>query len=156
MKKPNLSRIAPLAEIVSSLAIIVSLIYAGYEYNRSTTLNNRDVDEGLYKSVWEMERLLIENPDMARIVLTALEYPEELLPEEQLRYLAYEHIFYDSWESAWNYHQQGILEAENWESWNTWFRTEFLKKPRLSWVGNRKHYAGDFLEYLDSLDKVDR
>lgn len=156
MKKPSLERMAHLSQVISSIAIMISLIYAGYEYNRVNTLTNRDAEDAIFQRVQEMEQLLIENPDMALIVLKAGEVPEQLLPEEQLRYLAYDHIFYDSWESAWNYYKQGILEEAKWDSWNRWFQMEFLKKPLLSWEGNREHYDGEFLLQVDALANTRR
>jgi len=156
MKRPSLERMSHMSQVFSSIAIMISLIYAGYEYNRANTLTNRDVEDALFQRISEMEQLLIENPDMALIVLKADDSPEQLLPEERLRYLAYDHIFYDTWESAWNYYQQGILEEANWESWNHWFQMEFLKRPPLSWEGNREHYEGSFLQHVDTLRNVAR
>ena len=134
MKRPSLERLVAHSQIISSVAIIVSLFYAGFEYRRANTLTNREVEDTLFQGVREMERLLIENQDMAEIALKASDQPEELLPAERLRYLAYDHIFYDNWESAWNYYNQGILEAENWESWNGWFKMEFLKNSWPMWI----------------------
>lgn len=156
MKSPSLERLAYMSQVFSSLAILVTLIYAGYEYNRANTLTNRDVEDAIFQRVSEMEHLLIENPDMALIVLKAGNEPQHLLPEERLRLLAYDHIFYDSWESAWNYYQQGILEAPNWESWDRWFQMEYRKKSALSWEGNRQHYDGGFLVHVDGLRKAVR
>lgn len=156
MKRPSLERLAHLSQVVSSAAIIISLIYAGYEYRRSNTLTNRDVMDVIFQRVSETEQLLIENSDMALIILKAHNSPEQLLPEERLRYLAYDHIFYDSWESAWNYYHQGILEEADWVSWNRWFQMEFRKRPLLSWAGNRQHYDGGFLGHVDGLRKTVR
>jgi len=74
-----------------------------------------------------------------------------LTDDEQIRYLAFEHIFYDSWESAWYYYHEAILEEENWNSWNNWFVAEIKDKPFFSWQGNRKNYNGAYLDYVDSV-----
>jgi len=144
-----MNTVVSVAEIISSLAIVVSLIYVAYEFKRSETITNRDVENIVYERMLQIDRLLIENPDLARIVLKATDNPEGLTPAEQMQYLAYEHIFYDSWESAWYYYQEGILETESWDGWNTWFIAEAKRRPLLGWMGNRKHFAGGFLEYVD-------
>lgn len=151
MKKVNVQLIVSVAEIISSLAIVVSLFYIANEYQRSNTLTNRDVENILYNNMKEMDRLLIENVDLAKIILKTSHGGEELTPDELIRYLAFEHIFYDSWESAWYYYQENILEKQNWDSWNTWFISEVKNKPLISWEGNRKNYDGEFLGYIDNI-----
>lgn len=151
MKKLNLDKFASIAEIVSSIAIIISLIYVAYEFNRSKTLTNRDVENILYERMYKMDQLLIENEDLANLVLKASVSTDELTPAEKMRYLAFEHIFYDSWESAWYYYSEEILEKPNWDSWNSWFISETKNKPILSWEGNRKNYSGKFLEFVNNV-----
>ena len=153
MKKPKLDTVVSIAEIISSLAIIVSLIYVANEFQRSNTLTNRDVENIIYDRMLEMDRLIIENVDLSKLVLKAANNPEQLEPDEKLRYLAYEHIFYDTWESAWYYHDEGTLEIQNWESWNSWFISETKNKPLLSWEGNRKNADDKFGEYIDNIFK---
>ena len=153
MKKPKLDIVVSIAEIISSLAIVVSLFYIVNEFQRSNTLTNRDVENILYDRMLEMDRLIIGNADLAKLVLKASKNSEELEPDEQLRYLAFEHIFYDTWESAWYYHSEGTLEEQNWNSWNSWFISEIQNKPLLSWEGNRKNADGKFLDYIDNIFK---
>ena len=146
-----MSLIVSLAEIISSLAIVISLVYVASEYRRSDLLTNRDVENIMYGNMREMDRMLIENDGLARLIIKATEKRDSLLPDERIKYLAYEHIFYDSWESAWNYFQEGILQKQNWESWNSWFNSELKNKPGLSWEGNRKNYDGEFFDYIEAL-----
>ena len=153
MKKPKLEIVVSIAEIISSLAIVVSLFYIANEFQRSNTLTNRDVENIIYNRMLEMDRLIIENADLAKLVLKASDNPGQLDPDEQMRYLAFEHIFYDTWESAWYYHNEGTLEEQNWNSWNSWFISATKNKPLLSWKGNRKNSNGKFLEYVDNLFK---
>ena len=153
MKKLKLDTVVSITEIISSLAIVVTLFYAANEFQRSNTLTNRDVENIIYDRMLEMDRLIIENADLAKIVLKAYVNPQQLEPDEQMRYLAFEHIFYDTWESAWYYHNEGTLEEQNWNSWNSWFISQTKNKPLLSWEGNRKNADGKFLDYIDNLLK---
>lgn len=56
--------------------------------------------------------------------------PSRLSPAETVRYLAYEHIFYDSWEIAWTAYNEGVLEEEAWQDWNGWFTAEARRRSR--------------------------
>jgi hypothetical protein len=151
MKKPKLDTVVSIAEIISSLAIVVSLFYIATEFQRSNTLTNRDVENIIYDRMLKMDQLVIENADLAKLVLKASNNPERLEPDERMRYLAFEHIFYDTWESAWYYHKEGTLDEQNWNSWNSWFISETKNKPLLSWEGNRKNADDEFLKYIDSI-----
>ena len=155
MKKAGIQTVVSIAEIISSLAIVASLIYVAYEFNRSEILTNRDAENIIYQRVLELERLIIENSDLAKIIVKTSENANTLSPEERLQYLAYEHIFYDSWETLWAYHQEDILEHEVWEGWNYWFIEESKRKPLLGWIGNRKNFSGEFLDYVDNLLRVE-
>ena len=153
MKKTRLKNLVSIAEIISSLAIVLSLFYAAYEFSRSKTLTNRDVENIIYQRMLEMDRLIIENPGLSHLFLKAADHPDSLSREEQMRFLAFEHIFYDSWESAWYYYHEDILDEETWTGWNTWFIAEAKRRPALGWHGNRKHFNGAFLEFIDGLQK---
>ena len=151
MNKIKLNTAVSVAEIISSLAVVLSLMYVGYEFSRSEKVTNKEADNKIYEKIQEMNRLIIENADLAKLILKTVSNPEQLTSEEEIRYLAYEHIFYDTWESAWNYHQAGILDNETWKTWNDWFVKESNQKSILSWEGNRRHYGGIFLKYIDNI-----
>lgn len=153
MKRLNLSLIVSLAEIVSSLAIIISLFYLANEYKRTNTLTNRDVEAMLYENMQEMDRIIIENEKIPELLVKVKENNEKLNEVEKLKYLAFEHIFFDSWESAYFHYKEGTLTPESWGSWNAWFVAELQLKPDIAWEGNRKNYSGAFLTYIDNLRK---
>ena len=150
MNKPKLQTIVSIAEIISALAIVVSLIYATNEFKRSQTITSRDVENFVYTRMMEMDRMLIENPDFVNIFVEASEDSSKLAKEEMVRFLAYEHIYYDSWETLWYYYQEGVLDKEAWNSWNEWFLSDSKERPIIGWKGNRKNYAGEFLNMVDN------
>ena len=49
MKKAGIQTVVSIAEIISSLAIVASLIYVAYEFNRSEILTNRDAENIIYR-----------------------------------------------------------------------------------------------------------
>lgn len=150
MNKPKLQTIVSIAEIISALAIVVSLIYATNEFKRSQTITSRDVENIVYTRMMEMDKMLIENPDFVNIFVEASEDSGNLAKEEMIRFLAYEHIYYDSWETLWYYYKEGVLDKEAWNSWNQWFLSDSKERPIIGWKGNRKNYDGEFLNMVDN------
>ena len=153
MKKAKLNTVVSVSEIVSSFAIVISLFYALYEYQHSNTLSNKDAENIIYDRILEMDRLVIENEGLSKLIIKASDDSGHLTSDEKLRYLALEHIFFDSWESAFNYYHEGIFEQKTWDGWNNWFVAEIKDKPVLSWEGNRKNFNGEFLVFVDNIYK---
>lgn len=152
MNERKLQAYASLAEVVSAAAIIVSLLYVGYEFRRTGTLTSREADVILFERSREANRLLIETPGLAEIVVVAETTPEELGPADRLRYLAYQHDFFDSWEIGWYYREDGILDAATWRDWDEWFTAEARRRPAFAWTENRRHFTGEtFRRHVDSV-----
>ncbi len=149
MKKPSLQVVASIAEIASAIAIVISILYVAYEYRESQAVSSTDVQSEIYTRMLEMDRLLIENADLAEILITAKEAPDSLTPASELRFLAYEHIFYDSWELAWVSYSNDILEITAWNDWNKWFSEDAKRRPLLGWTGNIENHEKEFIEYVE-------
>lgn len=150
MKKIELKTAVSFAEILSAFAIVVSLIYAVNEFKRSQTITSRDIENIAYTRMMELDRLLVENPGFAKIYLQALNDPTTITKEDSIRYMAFEHIYYDSWETLWYYYHEGVMEKDAWDSWNEWFLADSKNRPLIGWVGNRRNYAGEFLNMVDN------
>jgi hypothetical protein len=150
MEQSRIQSYAAVAEVVSAAAIIVSLLYVGYEYRRTSTMSSREADVILFERTRESNRILIESPGMADIVHLAETAPEALSPADSLRFLAYRHDFFDTWEIAWYYHADGILETETWEEWDQWFSEEARLAPDFAWRETRRHFTGEgFRDHVD-------
>ena len=71
MAERDLSTLKFAAEMISAVAIIISLLYVGYEIRQTQVLSQRSVDELLFARNEESNRVLIENPDFAEIFVRA-------------------------------------------------------------------------------------
>jgi hypothetical protein len=92
-------------------------VYAVSELKRARALSSTDLETMLYGRMLEMDRLVAENDDLADIVLRATSDPQSLDTRERTRYLAFEHIFYDSWEAALEASQSGMIDSEQFADW---------------------------------------
>jgi len=140
MEKGSLRTVVSVAEIISALAVVLSLLYAGYEFRRSQTLKSADVMKVLYDRVALLEQMMVENPDLAEATVK-LRNGRGVSAPDTLRFLSYEHIFYDTWELGFDSYETGIIEKEHWESWSDWFTREAGRRPLLGWEGNKRHFT---------------
>jgi hypothetical protein len=67
MNERELQAYASLAEVVSALAIIVSLLYVGFEFRRTRTMSSREADVVLYERLQESNRMLVETPGLNEV-----------------------------------------------------------------------------------------
>lgn len=81
--------------------------------------------------------------------MRAAERPESLSAAERTRYLAYEHIFYDAWETAVAAHGSDLITPETFEEWDRWFAADAARRPRFAWTENLWNYNPSFIEYVE-------
>lgn len=137
------------AEMLSAAAIIISLLYVGYEIRQTQVLSQRGVDELLFARNEESNRILIENPDIAEIFVRARKDPDSLTEVERVRYLAYEHNLIDNWEIAYYAHFDGVLTDQYWLEWDQYYKNQMKRRPRFAWTENRHLFVGPFARYVD-------
>jgi len=138
------------AQVIGALAVVLSVLYAATQLRQSQKLSSSQVEERLYGRVLELNRLLIENRDLS-VIHQLAGSGEALEAADSARFLAHEHIYYDSWETAWDAFHDGILDPAAWEGWEEWFVREARSRPLSGWTGNRQNFTGAFGEYVDGL-----
>lgn len=84
-----------------------------------------------------MDRLVAEAGGLAEILVRVDDDPATLTAGERARYLAYERIFYNSWEAAREAWQSGLMDAHQFEAWDGWFAQEAARRPHIGWTENK-------------------
>jgi len=150
MREGRLRTIVSIAEIISALAVVVTLVYAVSELKRSQLLTSSNIETVLYDRMLEMDRLTVEADGLAEILTRAYDDPESLNPVERARFLAFEHIFYDAWEAAVEAWKSDLMDEETFRSWDDYFAADAAPRTRAAWTGNLQYYNGDFVDYVES------
>ena len=71
MKKDKLQFYVSVTQILSSLAVLISIIILITEYRRSGIVNEKSLENLVYSRMMEMDKILIENREIAEIVIKA-------------------------------------------------------------------------------------
>lgn len=122
-----------LGEGVSALAIIVSLLYVGYEFRRTNTMSSREADVALYERLQDSNRMRVETPGLAEILVVYEQNAEDLSDADRLRLRAFQQSLFETWELGWHYHEDGILSEDSWAEWDRWFSSEARRQPVSAW-----------------------
>lgn len=148
MKQGRLQSLVSITQILSSLAVVISIIILLVEFKRTSLVNEKSIENLFYSRMMALDKIVIENKDVTEIILKAHNHPDSLSGSELKRYLAYEHIFFDSWETLWVGFKDGLVENNTWNDWNAWFVQEAKKKPSIAISGNDDQFSRAFIIYL--------
>lgn len=149
MRVGKLRTAVSIAEIISALAVVVTLVYAVGELKRTRALTSTNIETVLYDRMLEMDRLVVEANGFADILVRANEDPETLTSSARARYLAYEHIFFDAWETAVQARDNNLMSDESFDSWDRFFAADASRRPKLAWTGNLRFYNAEFIAYVE-------
>jgi hypothetical protein len=114
--KLSLDSASKSAEIVAAIAVVLSLIYVGYQVQQNTKAIRSTVHQSLVGHVTATEGLVVTNADLAQIMLKSDSNPDSLTPEERLRFDAFITLEFVNWENAYLNYQEGFVEERVWQA----------------------------------------
>ena len=123
--KEKLQEYALIAEIVSALAIVLSLIFVGLQVRQSaeqTAMNSQAVQASVRQAMLQNEFNMLfyaGDHDVMGIDITQ----DHITPEQRNAYQALEIAFFHARENAWVQHEKGILDDATYYS----YRDAFIK-----------------------------
>ena len=146
----NLSDWAAIAEIIASLAVIVSLIFLAYNINQNTRVMQTSNDNFVYELQYARWRDIVTSPSLASIYCK-IGRGEQLSGEEKERF-GYDKLReLTTWELAFNRHRDGQFSTEQWVCWNNYYEISFIDEfPRKSWEEVQHFYMPDFKDHVNS------
>ena len=148
----SLKKWAYLAEIGSAIAVVASLIYVGYELNQNTNAVRASNWHALLDYAATADLLILENADVASVIVKAESNYDDLTEEEKLRFAMYANNIFNQWNAAYTNQQQGLMEVATWEAFDRGART-FLEYDtyRGYWDRSREIWTADFVAYVDGI-----
>ncbi len=149
MKKTDLSLWASVAEILSAIAIVVSLLYVGYELNRNTEVVNSDRSNEALVAIRALDHILITDPDVADLFLRGPNEYDEFSDVERLRYRFFIISLTAIWEQNYNAHIAGLMRTEKWEDWNSSMRPDLPHVARV-WPEISAFYNTGFRHHVET------
>lgn len=135
----NWDKASSISEILSSVAILITLVYLAVEINQNAEATQADVRQAMLASDQQLLELLIEDPK-----LSLSWYKQELDDEEKVRlnYFLFSHLRMR--ENNWLQYKNGILDDETWQSYSRSLGFIFsARQPRTWWSSLEKEQMFD-------------
>jgi len=148
----TLEQWAFVAQIISAVAVIASLIFVGFQLRQATSAiraTSSQAHSGLYT---DLVRSIIDNADFARTWSIGLADPAALKEEEWVQFVAYASALFRLYESSRVQWLNGRLDEEHWNTIEHQ-ATDFGHLPglRRAWKLREHWYSPEFREWFEGL-----
>jgi len=150
MSMLDLSNWAALAEIVATVAVVLSLLLVAYSIKRNTAEMETSNSNFLYQLDAQIAGDLSRDVRLATIFLK-MEQKETLTDVEKFQYVILQERYLGVLEIAWTQYKSESLSIIDWRDWDQYlssFVTDGL--PKEWWIEIRSRYKPEFAEHVDS------
>jgi hypothetical protein len=153
----GLQDLANLGEFISSVAVILSLVYLAIQVRQNTaSIRTENVARALER-VSAMQSLLFANGDLARLQAQGVFDPSALTREERLQLTWWLSEAFGAFEFMFHQAQSGALPNEVWSRWSatTAFWASF-PGVQAWWQAKPTPFSKSFTSFVDALIREGR
>ncbi|MCP4727719.1 MAG: hypothetical protein GY863_21950 [bacterium] len=152
MKKITLSSMSELAQIVSAIAVVLSLVYVGQQIKANTEATRSATRQSIAETDFEFISTILDP-------LTLLEAETKLLagldlsPSEHLALVERQHLNFRVFENAYYQFSTGLLEPETWERFRRIIRFLLTEREpaQTMWVQKKHFFDESFKTEIKSI-----
>ena len=152
MTKLTLRDWASVAEIVGTVAVVVSLLFVAYSVNHNSAVLQSLNDNLLYEYDAQAISDIVTDPSMAAI-LVKLDNGEQLTTIERERFRQFMYRYLNMWELAHDRYVDGLFPEGKWLGWNATLADVVTQGPRRlpgeEWSAIKEQYGLDFVYVVD-------
>lgn len=116
MNAQILEQIYYVSEMISVVAVVVSLIYVGIQVRQNTQAVRNSTLQNISENQLNVYGLLAAHGDLSEVVFQAATGEGSELGPDRFRYTAWMHTAIRSLENAFYQHREGALNERNWRA----------------------------------------
>ena len=138
-----------LAEVVSAVGVIVSLIYVAAQVRHNTRAVRSATHHALVTTRLDYVALVADNPELSRIVRVGSEDYSRLDRDERHRFGLVMYYSFSAGENFYYQYRQGALDQEQWERWCETLRVYFAQPGIREWFETTpQQFTASFAAFL--------
>ena len=151
----NWEAINAISQFVSSIAVVLSVLYLGIQVHRSNRVAKVAAQDAAASAVRDVTNTFMENAEMARIWGTGLEDLNALSAEDQARFFHASHQFLKALETIHFHHLNGLMDHQTWRGWQELLR-HYIAAPGIAryWEIRSGLFSARFREFIVDLEPV--
>lgn len=141
------------AQLISSIAVVISLWYLAVQVHRSTRVAKLSAQDAATTALRDVTRPFTENAELARIWRRGLEDLSGLTPEEKSRFFHAAFQFLKAMETIHFHYVYGLMEEQIWRGWRNLYR-HYLASPGLNryWQLRSDLFSERFQLFINELE----
>jgi hypothetical protein len=148
----SLSDLASLGSFVSGLAVLVSLLFVGFQLRQNAQAVRATASQAHSANYHSIVGPLSANAELARIWLNGLSHYEEQSNEDRARFILFTTGLFRFWEASRVQWRHGQLDKEHWQTVEETVRI-FVSQPgiRSFWKVRGHSHSTEFQDWFESL-----
>jgi len=127
-KIPKLNTLANLAEIISTIAVVISLIYVSHQINQNTTAIKSATTQSVHDNFASWYSSVQGDPKLLEISIKGMKNYFSLAENEKAQFIAMFMTFASYSQNAFYKWKEGSLSQELWKSWE-YILMNFVSTP---------------------------
>lgn len=128
MNKRPLSELASIAEIIASIAVVISLLFVGLQISDNTAVIRASQSNDLYDALREVDLVVLSNPHLMGVVDKGIGGRRSEMSEEEIVYFRnYVAQNFSIWEQAYFRADEGMMSQEYYRAWEENF-SQYLRR----------------------------
>ena len=149
----NWEAINAVSQFVSSIAVVLSVLYLGIQVHRSTKVAKVTAQDSAASAFRDVTNTFMEDADMSRIWGQGLEQIDTLSAEEQARFFHAAHQFLKALETIHFHHLNGLMDDQMWIGWQELLR-HYIAAPGMAlYLSVRPQlFSKRFIQFVSQLE----
>jgi hypothetical protein len=151
----NWDAINAVSQLISSIAVVVSVLYLAVQLRSSTRVARVAAMDAAAAALRDVTKPFMENAELARLWRTGLENLDALSPEDQARFFHAAHQFLKALETIHYHYVYGLLDSQLWQGWLELLR-HYVATPGINHYLSRRGavFSERFCKFIAGLEPV--
>src|SRR6266542_707290 len=148
----NWEAINAISQLVSSVAVVLSVLYLGIQVHRSTRVARLATQDAAATALRDVTKPFMENAEVERIWRIGREDRSALAIEDRARLFHATYHFMKAFESIHFHYVYGLLDRQLWEGWHGLLR-HYVAAPGIAhyWKLRPEVFSERFRNFVNSL-----
>jgi hypothetical protein len=149
----NWEAINAISQLISSIAVVFSLLYLAMQVHRSTRVGKIAAQDSVATALRDVTKPFMENEQLSRIWQVGLENLNALSREDQVRFYHAAYQFLKAFETIHFHFAYGLLDVQLWEGWRELLR-HYVVAPGIAHYWKLRHelFSKRFQQFVQSLE----
>jgi hypothetical protein len=152
----TLEQFASIGEIISGIAVIISLIYLAIQIRTNTEAERSATYQSIVSDFGALNNTMASTPELSQLFVGAMEDYHQLSSDQKARISQLFFQCFRYFENMFYQHKKGYLDEEVWTGWKRLMLTYYSRPGFQTWWGHRRDvFSEPFAIFLET-EKLDR